>query len=254
MCYDSDARPPYPPISGGAADGKDIILTASDGNQFAAYIAYAAQPAGPQVIIYPDVRGLHQFYKELALRFAEVGVRALAIDYFGRTAGLTPRDESFEYMPHVEKMTIPTFLTDVMGALAYLRGLSTTDRPTFVVGFCRGGTLALYTGAEELNLAGLIPFYAGLSRPIAGSKGSTLEQAAKIRYPVLGLFGGADQGIPASDIDQLDQQLDTAHVPHHIVTYDGAPHSFFDRRYAEYADASADAWTRMLNFINTRTL
>jgi carboxymethylenebutenolidase len=254
MCYDSDARPPYPPISGGAADGQDIVLTAPDGNQFAAYIAYAAQPAGPQVIIYPDVRGLHQFYKELALRFAEVGVRALAIDYFGRTAGLTPRDDQFEFMPHVEKMTIPTFLTDVTASLAYLRGLSKADRPTFVVGFCRGGTLALHTGAEKFDLAGLIPFYAGLSRPIAGSKGSTLEQAAKIHYPVLGLFGGADPGIPASDIEQLDKQLDVAGVSHHIVTYDGAPHSFFDRKYAEYADASADAWTRILNFINTRTL
>jgi carboxymethylenebutenolidase len=136
------------------ADGKDIVLTAQDGNQFAAYIAYAAQPDGPQVVIYPDVRGLHQFYKELALRFAEVGVRALAIDYFGRTVGLTPRDDSFEYMPHVEQMTIPAFLADVTAALAYLRGLGNTGRPTFIVGFCRGGTLALHTGAEEFDLAG----------------------------------------------------------------------------------------------------
>src|SRR5512138_1592513 len=184
MCYKPDARPPYPPISGGAADGKDLVLTAQDDNQFAAYIAYAAQPAGPQILIYPDVRGLHPFYKELALRFAEVGIRALAIDYFGRTAGLTPRDETFEYMPHVEKMTLPNFLTDVTAALAYLRDLSKADRPTFIVGFCRGGTLALHTGAEEFEITGLIPFYAGLSRPIAGAKGSTLEQAAKIRYPV----------------------------------------------------------------------
>ena len=159
-----------------------------------------------------------------------------------------------ESMPHVEQMTIPTFLTDVMGALAYLRGLSTTDRPTFIVGFCRGGTLALHTGAEEFNLAGLIPFYAGLSRPVAGSKGSTLEQAAKIRYPVLGLFGGADPGIPASEIEQLNQQLDTAGVAHHVEIYEGAPHSFFDRKYVEYAAASADAWTRILNFINTLAL
>ncbi len=254
MCYDSNARPPYPPISGGAADGKDIVLTAQDGNQFAAYIAYAAQPDGPQIVIYPDVRGLHQFYKELALRFAEVGVRAVAIDYFGRSAGLTPRDDSFDYMPHVQQMTIPTLLADLTAALAYLRGLGKTDRPTFIVGFCRGGTLVLHTGAEEFALAGLIPFYAGLSRPVPGSKGSTLEQAAKARYPVLGLFGGDDPGIPASDIEQLDQQLDTAGVAHHIITYPGTPHSFFDRKYAEYADASADAWTRMLSFINTRTL
>ena len=253
MCYDSDARPPYPPISGGAADGKDIVLTAQDGNQFAAYIAYSAQPAGPQIVIYPDVRGLHQFYKELALRFAEVGVRALAIDYFGRTAGLTSRDESFEYMPHVEKITIPTLLADLTAALTYLRDIGKSDRPTFIVGFCRGGTLTLHTGAEEFNLAGLIPFYAGLSRPVPGSKGSTLEQAAKNRYPVLGLFGGDDPGIPASDIAQLDRQLDVAGVQHEIVTYQGAPHSFFDRRYTDFVEASADAWQRMLNFINFRS-
>ncbi len=250
MCYDDNARPPLPPISGGAADGKEIVLTAQDGNKFSAYIAYSAQPLGPQVVIFPDIRGLHQFYKELALRFAEIGVRALAIDYFGRTAGLTSRDEPFEWAPHVEQMTIPTFLTDVTAAIDYLHGLSKTDRPTYVIGFCRGGTLALHTGAEKFDLAGIIPFYAGLSRPVSGAKGSTFEQAAKIRYPVLGLFGGADASIPASDIEQLDQRLDQAGVKHELITYPGATHSFFDRRYAEFADASADAWTRILKFMN----
>ena len=103
MCYDDNARPPVPPISGGAADGQDIVLTAPDGNRFSAYIAYSAQTDGPQVLIYPDIRGLHQFYKELALRFAEVGIRALAIDYFGRTAGLTSRAEPFAASPVMGK-------------------------------------------------------------------------------------------------------------------------------------------------------
>lgn len=253
MCYDDNARPPYPPISGGAADGQDIVLTASDGNPFSAYIAYSARPGNAQVLIYPDVRGLHQFYKELALRFAEIGIRALAIDYFGRTAGLTARDESFEYMPHVEQMTLPTFLNDVAAALKYLRDLSTTPRSAFIVGFCRGGTLALHTGAEEFDLSGIIAFYAGMSRAIPGARGTTLEQAGKNRYPVLGLFGGADPGIPASDVKKLDEQLYVAEVKHEIVTYPGAPHSFFDRRQVDFASESADAWTRVLNFINTNT-
>ena len=252
MCYDLDARPPYPPISGGAADGADIVLTAQDGNRFSAYIAYSAQANGPQILIFPDVRGLHQFYKELALRFAEVGIRAMAIDYFGRTAGLTPRDDKFEYMPHVEKMTLPDFLVDVAAALAYLKSQSKTARSTFVVGFCRGGTLALHTGAETFDLAGIIPFYAGLSRPVAGAKESTLDRARHVRYPVLGLFGGADQGIPESDRQQLDTSLQVAGVAHEIIAYPGATHSFFDRRSAEFADASADAWKRMLGFINTK--
>ncbi|MGI8826339.1 MAG: dienelactone hydrolase family protein [Chloroflexota bacterium] len=97
MCYDDDARPPVPPMAGGSAKAEDIVLTAADGNRFCAYLANPDRPAGARIVILPDVRGLHQFYKELALRFAEQGVTALALDYFGRTAGLTGRDDSFDY-------------------------------------------------------------------------------------------------------------------------------------------------------------
>ncbi|TMC33173.1 MAG: hypothetical protein E6J31_18025, partial [Chloroflexi bacterium] len=103
MCYDDNARPPLPPSEAGAAHGEDIVLEAADGNRFAAYAAQPGKPTGAQILIFPDVRGLHQFYKELALRFAEIGITAVAIDYFGRTAGIGSRDDSFEYMPHVQQ-------------------------------------------------------------------------------------------------------------------------------------------------------
>ena len=253
MCYDLDARPPIPPISSGAGDGEDVVLTAPDGNRFAAFMSRSDQPKGAQVLIVPDVRGLHQFYKELALRFAELGIPALAMDYFGRTAGVGARDESFEYRPHVDQMQMPTFLNDVTAALAYLQEQDTTARATFLVGFCRGGALALLTGAENFSLAGIIAFYAGMSRPIPGSKGTVHAQASKIRCPVLGLFGGADASIPASDVQTLDEQLDVTGVKHEIVTYPGATHSFFDRRYTEFAEQSADAWKRVQSFIASLT-
>lgn len=248
MCYDLDARPPIPPLSGGAADGEDIILTAQDGNRFSAYTAFSNQPGGPQVLIFPDVRGLHTFYKELALRFAEAGIRALAIDYFGRTAGTGARDEAFDYHAHVEQVQFPTLLLDVAAALDYLNDKSKTERPTFIVGFCRGGSFSLLVAAENLRLSGIIAFYPGLSRGVPGSQASTLERAAKIRCPVLGLFGGADPGIPPGDVRHLDAQLDRAGVRHELVTYPGAIHSFFDRRAVDFADASADAWKRVLAF------
>lgn len=247
MCYDPDARPPIPPISGAAADGEDIVLTAQDGNRFSAYMARSEGNKGAQVLIFPDVRGLHEFYKDLALRFAGAGIPALAIDYFGRTAGITPRDETFVYSPHVEQMSMLTFLQDVASALDYVHQDNPTGR-IFIVGFCRGGTLSLHAAAEDFKLAGIIAFYAGLSRPVPGSKASTLERAAHVRFPVLGLFGGADPNIPATDVEQLDHQLDVAGVKHDIVVYPNAPHSFFDRRYKEFADASADAWKRVLAF------
>jgi carboxymethylenebutenolidase len=249
MCYDGNARPPEPPGKKGAATGKDLVLTASDGNQYKAFLATPEGDFKAQVLIYPDVRGLHQFYKELALRFAEVGVRALALDYFGRSAGLSERDEGFEFMPHVEQMTFPTFMADVSAGLDLLQ--KDSDAKTFVLGFCMGGTLVLLSGTQELNIAGLIPFYSGMKRRFVGSEGTLLEVADKVRYPVLGLYGGADPGIPIEQIQQLDGELDKAGVEHKLVVYENAPHSFFDRKYEEFAEASANAWDRVLNFINT---
>ena len=254
MCYDDNARPPLPPGESGSAYGEDIILTAADGNRFAAYAAHPAHPKAAQVLIYPDVRGLHQFYKELALRFAEVGFTALALDYFGRTAGISSRDESFEYMPHVMQLQLKTFFQDVTAALDHLRSGEGAARSTFTLGFCMGGTLSFRTGTnEDYDLAGVIGFYAAMSRKSAGATKTLLEEANHIKYPALGLFGGDDPVIPQEEVREFGERLDKAGVAHEVIIYPGAPHSFFDRRATDFADASADAWQRVLGFIETYT-
>ena len=247
MCYDDNARPPVPEGATGAAHGEDLVLEAADGNRFAAYLATPGAPASAQVVILPDIRGLHQFYKDLALRFAEIGVAAIAMDYFGRTAGQTARDDSFEFMPHVQQTKAATIFADATASLAHLRARTGADKASFSVGFCFGGALSLLCGTQDLGLAGVIGFYAGLSRDFG--KGTLLDQAGDIRTPALGLFGGADQGIPAAQVEELDRRMDATGVAHEIVIYPGAPHSFFDRRFAEFAEASADAWERVRGFI-----
>jgi carboxymethylenebutenolidase len=266
MCYSDSARPPFPPTSdtsagAGEPQGEDLVLTALDGTRFAAFLARPGNPTGAQIIIYPDVRGLHSFYKDLALRFAQTGVMAIAIDYFGRTAGLTSRDDPFEFMPHVQQLRVPAFFADVQAALAYLRAGDPSAggpgsgavgaHPTFVVGFCMGGSLALLSATQEFGLAGAIAFYAGMTRDFGGY-GTALDHAGEAKCPVLGLFGGDDPGISAEQIAALDAKLDQAGVAHEIVTYPGAPHSFFDRKATEYAEASADAWRRMLGFLESK--
>lgn len=248
MCYDDNARPPLPPGANGTARGEEFVLEATDGNRFAAYAAQPEHPTGAQVLIFPDVRGLHQFYKELALRFAETGVRALVMDYFGRTAGLTERNDAFEFWPHVQQLNVQSIFSDVTAALAYLRK-DRQDAPIFTIGFCLGGSVSLLAATQNFGQAGAIGFYAGLSRVMPGSTGSILDQAVHITCPVLGLFGGADPGIPSSDVQALDEKLDQAGVAHEIVTYPDAPHSFFDRRATDYAAASTDSWQRVQAFI-----
>lgn len=254
MCFDFEAEPPISPLLGSQARGESIILTSRDGTSFAAYAGHreAAQTGGPAIVVLPDVRGLFSFYEELAMRFAEAGVEAVAIDYFGRTAGMPPRDQDFDFMSHVMQTKIDTVSEDVAAAVAYLRRPGGAE-PTaiFTVGFCFGGRNSFIQATNKLGLAGVIGFY-GSPGP-RGAGPSVIELAPRFECPVLGLFGGADEGIPASIIQEFGAALAAAQVEQEMVIYPGAPHSFFDRKQEQYAHESADAWGRMQAFIKKHT-
>jgi carboxymethylenebutenolidase len=243
MCYTDDARPPLPPVGGAASDHGDIHLTAADGNRLMAYYARAEQPSGAGIVVMPDVRGLHGFYKELAQRFAEAGIDAVAIDYFGRTAGDGPRDESFEYRPHLAETTPEGISADVRAAVEYLR-TEEGDVSVFTVGFCFGGAHSWRQSAAGHGLAGAIGFY--------GRPESVRDVIPKMEAPLLLLVAGADF-TPLEEFQRFDRELSEAGVPHRMVVYEGAPHSFFDRGFAEHEEAAADAWRQMLDFMKEHT-
>ena len=160
MCVDNDSRPPITPIAGGSAGSVDLRLTSADGTKFMAYAARAAKPTGAGMVVIPDVRGLHQYYKDLADRFAEVGVDAVAIDFFARTAPSDDRSDKFEFMPHVGQTTPETLQADIAAAAGYLRGKEGGQvRSLFSVGFCFGGALSYLQAASGLDYAGVIGFY-----------------------------------------------------------------------------------------------
>ena len=254
MCFEPSARPPIAPIAGGAFDARKLTLTSGDGTQFGAYAARATTPSGAGVVILPDIRGLHRYYEELALRFAEHGIDAIAIDYFGRTAGVGDRGDDFDWQPHVAQTKAPQIAADVAAAIAYLRSPEGgAPRSIFTVGFCFGGSNSWLQAANGHGLAGAIGFYGRPLGPTRDGSPPPIERVREYACPILGLFGGADQGIPASAVEQFDAALKEAGVEHEFVTYPGAPHSFFDRRWTEYAEASADAWERILRFIRAHS-
>jgi carboxymethylenebutenolidase len=226
-----------------------LVLTASDGNRFNAFEAFAMEPAGVGVIVLPDVRGLFPFYTELALRFAEAGFDAVAIDYFGRTAGLEPRDETFDYKAHVPLQTHASVRADVEAAVAHLRA-ERPSRGIATVGFCIGGSNSWIQATNGLGLSGAIGFYGHPGRDFPPGGGSVIERLDRAECPILALMAGDDPGIPADLVSQFRSALESHGVEHEIVTYPGAPHSFFDRRHEEFASESADAWRRVLEFLS----
>ncbi|MEA2531226.1 MAG: carboxymethylenebutenolidase [Thermomicrobiales bacterium] len=241
MCYGDDARPPLPPVSGGSAGHGDLTLRAADGNEFMAYAARAEQPTGAGIVILPDIRGLHDFYKELAQRFAEARLDAVAFDYFGRTAGMGSRDESFEWRSHVEQTTPKGIDADVAAAITYLRSdEGGAVARVFTVGFCFGGSNSWRQSATQPGLEGAIGFY--------GQPGRVRDAIGEMKAPLLLLVAGADF-TPVAEFEQFARELENTGVPHRMVVYEGAPHSFFDRTYEEHRVASEDAWRQILDFV-----
>jgi carboxymethylenebutenolidase len=270
MCFDLDSRPPIPPIAGGAIDTEEVILRAGDSGRFAGLLARAEKPTGAAIIVLPDVRGLHPYYEELALRFAEVGVDALAIDYFGRTAGIGIRERptDFDFMSHVGETRFSNLSWDVQAAAEWLRALgragpagapgratyagSPRVRAVFTIGFCFGGRLAFLANTLGLQLAGAIGFY-GWPVDSWGDIPAPADSTGLMTGPVLAIFGGADKGIPPEAVETFADALAATGIPHDVVSYPTAPHSFFDRKAEDFADTSADAWERVLAFIRTNT-
>jgi carboxymethylenebutenolidase len=249
VCFELDSLPPIPVISGAAVSHDDLVLEAADGNELAAFAGIPDDPSGIGVVVLPDVRGLYRFYEELALRFAERGHHAVAIDYFGRTAGVEKRDDEFPFRDHVAQTTADGVQADVGAAVEYLRSpAGGSCRAIFTVGFCFGGRHSWLAAAAGHGLSGAVGFY---GRPGAGQDGSPgpAQRTEELQAPILGLMGGADQAITAEDVAAFERALAEAGVEHELVTYDGAPHSFFDRRYDEHADGSEDAWHRVLAFV-----
>ena len=239
MCFELDSEPPIPRIAGAAVSHDDLGLESGDGTRFAAFAATPDEPTETGVVILPDVRGLYRFYEELALRFAERGIAAFAIDYFGRTAGVAKRGDDFEYMPHVRQTTPEGVQADTRAAVDYLRAHGCNKIVT--VGFCFGGRNSWLAAASGHGLVGAIGFY---GRPEA-----VIPRVGEIDAPILALQAGADQSISAEDNAAFERALIDAGVEHELITYEGAPHSFFDRKQEEFAKESDDAWSRTLAFI-----
>jgi carboxymethylenebutenolidase len=246
MCYSIDARPPLPPIIGGSSDETDLVLTAADGGRFNAFAVPAERPSGAGIVILPDPRGLAPFYLDLTRRFAQAGIEAVAVDYVDPTASLRPRLGEIDFRALIQGTTAESIDAAVAAAINHLR---TPDggavSSVFTVGFCFGGSTSWRQSAVQPGLAGAIGFY--------GVPARVRDAIPKMKAPLLLLVAGADGATSPEENGRFDEELTKAGVPHKSVVYDGAPHSFFDRRYEDHQKASEDAWGQMLAFIKEHT-
>lgn len=246
MCHEDGSLPPTPPRAGAVEHAADLHLESADGTRFMAYAARPAEPIGAGAVILPDLRGLHEFYKSFARRLAEAGIAAVAIDYYGRNLPDGPRDAGpQEMMPLVMGLKPEDVAADVAAATAHLRaGEVGAVESVFSVGFCFGGSQSWLQSAFDHSLAGCVGFY--------GRPDDVRPFVDRMRVPLLILAGSNDALTPREDFGRFDAELDAAGLEHDMTIYEGAPHAFFDAAFAEFEEACADSWRRVLAFVDER--
>ena len=213
----------------------------TDDETLMGYLAYPSSgEAVPAIIVIQEWWGLNDHIMDVANRLAHEGYVTLAPDlYHGQVA--TEPDEARKL---VMELDMPAAVREIGQAIAYLLDQDyVSGDKVGIMGFCMGGGLVLQTALVNESLAVAIPFYGS---PLSA------EDAGKVTAPVLGLYGGADQGIPADAVKKMEEGLQAAGIPNQIIIYDGAPHAFFNDTRDSYTPAAAeDAWPRVLQWLNT---
>ena len=248
MCHSDDSRPPGPPVVGPVGEHGRVDVVSADGTRVSAYYALPEGTPRAGVVVLPDVRGLHPYYMALTERLAEVGLAAVAIDFYVRTAGPAvdgSRDESFAWQSHREQTTTTQIDDDTAAGIDFLRARTRAGLPVISMGFCFGGSNAWRQSASAIDLDGCVGFY--------GQAAAVGEAATRAAKPTLMIIAGADHITSAQSQVALADTMRAAGAEVTVVVYEGAPHSFFDRHFAEWADASADAWTHVLALVDRVT-
>jgi carboxymethylenebutenolidase len=221
---------------------------------------FLATPAGgpqPGVVVIPDVWGLADHTRDVAMRLAGEGFAALALDVYRKTGRPEIADVSAA-MAWIRELSDPLVLSTVQDGIDALARDASAGRKVGVIGFCMGGQYAWLAACACTGLSAAAPFY-GMVRyepgldPVKKPR-APLDAVATLACPALGLFGREDAIIPNADVDELEARLARQRQPFEIVRYDGAGHAFFnDTRPALYRPAAAaDAWGRLLTFLRAR--
>jgi carboxymethylenebutenolidase len=213
--------------------------------------AYLARPAGegtlPAVLVIQEAFGLNEHIEDVARRIAAAGYVALAPDMYhrggaGRTASYADLGAAIGLMNELKDDEI---VADLDAAVAWLRARDDVRGDRIgITGFCMGGRISyLMACARPDAITAAAPFYGG---------GIPIERTATLRCPVLALFGGDDAFIPPEQVSLLRAAVREHDKTVEIVVYPGAPHGFFCNERDSYrADAAADAWRRLTEFLRT---
>ncbi|HEY0859063.1 MAG TPA: dienelactone hydrolase family protein [Albitalea sp.] len=216
--------------------------------------AYRAAPQGksglPVILVVSEIFGVHEHIADVARRFAKLGYLAIAPELFVRQGDAQSYGEIAKLMAEVvSKVPDEQVMRDLDASVAWARANGGDVSRLGITGFCWGGRQVWMYSAHNPALKAGVAWYGrlvGNSSPLTPKH--PLDVAAQLHAPVLGLYGGADQGIPLTTVNQMKDALQAgspAAKASEFVVYPDAPHAFHaDYRPSYRKEAADDAWTR----------
>ena len=213
---------------------------------------YHAKPAGdgpfPVVVVIQEIFGVHEHITDVARRFAKLGYLAVAPElYFRLGDPKQAPDIDTLRKEFVAKTGDAQVLADLDATVAWAATQGGDTARLGVTGFCWGGRITWLYAAHQPQVKAAVAWYGRLTgEKTALSPAHPIDVAAQLKAPVLGLYGGKDQGIPLEAVEAQRAALEAAGKPSVIQVYDEAPHAFFaDYRPSYRAEAAADGWKRL---------
>ena len=214
--------------------------------------AYRAMPAvgGPfaTVLVIHEAWAVHEHIQDICRRLAKLGCYAIAPDLFARYGDASKMETSAIVQNILPKIVAAQVDSDLDACVAFAKasGKANTDKLA-IIGFCWGGRVVWQYASHNRALKTGVAWYGHLSSKLGPDSPSALDLASELTVPVLGLYGGKDQGIPAAEVDKMRAALKEAGNPSQIIVYPDAGHAFLADYRPSYDKAAAeDAWKKMV--------
>jgi carboxymethylenebutenolidase len=213
---------------------------------------YRAMPSKgnkfPVVLVVQEIFGVHEHIKDICRRFAKLGYLAVAPELYARQGDVSNLKTIQEIQSIVAKVPDAQVMSDLDAAVDWAEKSGKGDTSRLgITGFCWGGRIVWLYAARSPRLKAGVAWYGrvvGQTTPLTPK--NPIDIADQLKAPVLGLYGGADQGIPVESLEKMRAALKAAGSPSEIVIYPNAPHGFHaDYRDSYRKDAAEDGWKRL---------
>jgi carboxymethylenebutenolidase len=214
---------------------------------------YAAMPATggpfPTVLVIQEIFGVHEHIKDMCRRFAKLGYFAVAPALYSREGDVSGMSDIQEIVSKVvSKVPDAQVASDLDATVAWAKSTGKADTAKLgVTGFCWGGRQVWLYTAHNPNVKAAVAWYGPLKRPGTGLQPKNpIDMVGELKAPVLGLYGGADPGIPVDSIEEMKKSLKAANNPSEIIIYPDTPHGFnADYRPSYRPDQAKDGWSKL---------